>query len=350
MPANNFLPYAPSASGLDILSQPAYAASATRTNGVSAGIASRALYNKAQRQASIIAAVVAQFIADNQPDDVIDDGTTATILAQFEAALGNVTRINLTADTTFYVSSTGNDSTGTGAVGAPWATITHAYNYLVNHVNLAGYTATIQVADSGSAYAPAVMTGRPIGNGDVIIRGNPTTPANVVITATSANAFYLVGGASAYIRGFRVTATGANNDIGNGIYVNGAGSVALIENITFGACSTAWMSAASCGQVFVVGDFTGAGNTEAALRSFAGGLIYMTPVVATFTGTPAMGLGFALARVNGNVVVDAATTFSGAVTGSRYQATMGGAISTTTGNINFLPGNSAGSAVTGFYD
>ena len=76
MPANNFLPYAPSASGLDILSQPAYAASATRTNGVSAGIASRALYNKAQRQASIIAAVVAQFIADKGYRDFGKTGKT----------------------------------------------------------------------------------------------------------------------------------------------------------------------------------------------------------------------------------------------------------------------------------
>lgn len=67
--------------------QATYAADSRRTAGVTSGTASSALFNKAQAQSSIIAAMIAQFINAISGDDVIDDGTTATILASFEKAV-----------------------------------------------------------------------------------------------------------------------------------------------------------------------------------------------------------------------------------------------------------------------
>lgn len=85
MPTNEILPFAGASS--NIPSQADYAASSTRTAGVVSGTASSAYANKAWRQASFVAAVLAQFIADNQPADVLDDADDAALQAQLEAAL-----------------------------------------------------------------------------------------------------------------------------------------------------------------------------------------------------------------------------------------------------------------------
>ncbi|MBH3433675.1 MULTISPECIES: hypothetical protein [Pseudomonas] len=88
MATNDFLPFAGGA-GANVLTQSAYLAqTALRSNGFSAGTAQSAQLNKVWRQASVMSAVLAQMISDNAGVDVIDDGTTATILANLKAAVG----------------------------------------------------------------------------------------------------------------------------------------------------------------------------------------------------------------------------------------------------------------------
>ena len=88
----------------------------------------------------------------------------------------------LSADRTYYVSTTGSDSND-GSSGSPWATIQHAWDFVQAHVNLAGYTVTIQVADgtytSGLNAKGSLIGG--YGRQSFVIRGNPTSPGNVVI-------------------------------------------------------------------------------------------------------------------------------------------------------------------------
>ncbi|MEQ1964665.1 phage tail protein, partial [Xenorhabdus khoisanae] len=52
---------------------------AARTNGFSSGVAKSPELNKTWRQASVIASVVAQFIAETTGDDVLDDGNLVTL-------------------------------------------------------------------------------------------------------------------------------------------------------------------------------------------------------------------------------------------------------------------------------
>lgn len=85
MATNDFLPFAGGA-GSNVLTQAAYAALAARTAGFSSGVAKSAELNKVWRQSSIMSAVLAQLIADNTGADVVDDGTTATILANLKIA------------------------------------------------------------------------------------------------------------------------------------------------------------------------------------------------------------------------------------------------------------------------
>jgi hypothetical protein len=82
MPQNDFKPFA-AQSGANVVTQAAYAAAPELGSGFSAGISSSAKFNKVWRQSSIISAVVAQAIADVLGVNIIDDGTTATIEANF---------------------------------------------------------------------------------------------------------------------------------------------------------------------------------------------------------------------------------------------------------------------------
>lgn len=83
---NDFLPFAASA-GANVMTQTAYAAAATTATGVVSGTASSAAANKTWRQASLMAAMIAKFIVDKAAQPVVDDGTTATIEANFIAAI-----------------------------------------------------------------------------------------------------------------------------------------------------------------------------------------------------------------------------------------------------------------------
>lgn len=73
MGVNNFKPFA-AASGANVISQADYEALTALATGFTAGVAKSSQVNKAIRQATFIAAGVAQFTADASAADVLDDG------------------------------------------------------------------------------------------------------------------------------------------------------------------------------------------------------------------------------------------------------------------------------------
>lgn len=86
MPTNDFLPFA-TAGGANVLSQAAYAGDAARSAGVIAGTARSALANKSWRQASIMAAMLGQFIGDYGALDALDDGNVANLVRDFARSI-----------------------------------------------------------------------------------------------------------------------------------------------------------------------------------------------------------------------------------------------------------------------
>lgn len=86
MAKNDFKPFA-TGNGANVLTQAEYEALAALASGFTSGKASSAQMNKAIRQATVIASVIAQFTADNGGSDVLDNGNTAAILASFITAL-----------------------------------------------------------------------------------------------------------------------------------------------------------------------------------------------------------------------------------------------------------------------
>ncbi|CAK8737774.1 hypothetical protein SODG_001503 [Sodalis praecaptivus] len=86
MAKNDFLPFA-TADGANVLSAEDYQTLRSRSNGFSAGVARSQELNTVWRQASVIAHVVAQFIADTNNSDVADDGDLDKLQAGLIQAL-----------------------------------------------------------------------------------------------------------------------------------------------------------------------------------------------------------------------------------------------------------------------
>lgn len=87
MATNNFLPFCPTDTGTNLLTQVDYAAATDRTSGNKPGIASARLNNKAIRQATFIVSQVAQFISDRTGNNVLDDADTSALLANIVLSL-----------------------------------------------------------------------------------------------------------------------------------------------------------------------------------------------------------------------------------------------------------------------
>lgn len=83
MPINNFKPFA-IGTGANVTPQSDWETLSALGNGFSSGKASSAQVNKAIRQASFIAAAVAQFTSDTTGQDVLDDGNLAGFLTKFK--------------------------------------------------------------------------------------------------------------------------------------------------------------------------------------------------------------------------------------------------------------------------
>lgn len=86
MAKNEFLPFG-TAANANVLSNSAYQALPARTAGFSSGVAKSEELNSAWRQASVIASVLAQFIADKTGQDVLDNGDLLTLQANLNSAM-----------------------------------------------------------------------------------------------------------------------------------------------------------------------------------------------------------------------------------------------------------------------
>ncbi|AIN14343.1 bacteriophage tail fiber protein [Yersinia pseudotuberculosis] len=92
--ANEILPFGLGAES-NVMTQAEYEALAARSGGFSSGVAKSEQLNKVWRQSSFIASVLADFIATQSGDDVLDNGNTAALLASLELAIKKYANSNL---------------------------------------------------------------------------------------------------------------------------------------------------------------------------------------------------------------------------------------------------------------
>ena len=86
MATNDFLAFA-GAGGANVLTQAQWAALGQLTTGFTSGILPGPNLNKALRQSSIMSSMIGAFIAQQSGQNAVDDGTTATLLTNFIAAI-----------------------------------------------------------------------------------------------------------------------------------------------------------------------------------------------------------------------------------------------------------------------
>lgn len=86
-PTNDFIPFCPTDTGTNLLSEADYVAAADRVSGNKPGVASSKLNNRALRQANAIASQVAEYVSRTAGVNVLDDANTDKLLAQITGAL-----------------------------------------------------------------------------------------------------------------------------------------------------------------------------------------------------------------------------------------------------------------------
>lgn len=265
---------------------------------------------------------------------VNDSADTITI----SATGGGGGRELLSAARTYYVRSDGSDSNNglSDSSGGAFATIQKALE-VAKALDFGGHAVTIQLGDAtytGALTAPTT-TGQAL-TGDLVIKGNASTPGNTIISTTSANCITAGPAARIHVQDVELRTTTAGNCL------HAAGGVITFSNVRFGASAGRHMHAEAAGVIEAAGNYARVGACTYHASVASGGLISVSGRTVTASGTPSHTV-YAYAAENG-VVRMSSNTYSGASTGTRWSAVTGGGVQTEGGNPNNLPGNSNGSA------
>ncbi|WP_446902984.1 glycine-rich domain-containing protein [Burkholderia sp. YIM B11467] len=235
---NDFLPFAVGA-GANVLSQAAYAALAAISQGFQSGTAQSAACNKAWRQSTIMSAVLAQFIVTRTGQPAIDDGTTATLLANL---LASAAAVNGDQTQAFAVASavTPNQAVSLGQLQQIKTVATFASNgsFTVPPTVTAIWVSAVAAGGGGGAGAStsglsAIVGGGGGGGGgcgQYLVRVRfAVTPGQVINISIGAGGLGgVVGGAAATAGGNTVIGTLATLTGGGAGSAGGAASVNAI--------------------------------------------------------------------------------------------------------------------------
>ncbi|MHA6837694.1 hypothetical protein [Ralstonia pseudosolanacearum] len=194
MATNDFLPFAGGA-GANVITQAVYAALAAQQTGFQSGVASSAQLNKVWRQSSIMGAVLAQFTANFSGQNSVDDGTTATLLANLQTALNaagitaGLTDNSTNLATTAWVSRLGLAfSPAAGVSFAANTTLTVSQLGGWGDIQAAGLTVTLPLATTCRIGSTFTLRGGAYGG---TLKGSGTD-AIISATGTSANTLSLL--------------------------------------------------------------------------------------------------------------------------------------------------------------
>lgn len=268
---------------------------------------------------------------------------------QLLAALRKMLRFKLFQDTTFYVSTTGNDGNDGLTPATAFATGQAAWNAATS-IDLNGHNLTIQFAD-GTYTQSVACAGIPLGMGagnGILLLGNVAQQNLVTINVANDNCITAKAGAAITVRGFTLLATGATTDYigqGNALCAMGAISSIAFDHVTFGACGNAHILAYGGTIGSGPNPYTIAGSAPSHLSAEIGGVAVIADASVSITGTPNFSQAFAYV-FNGNAYVHG-TAFAGTATGVRYNVQANGVLNTVGAGDTFLPGNAAGILGTG---
>jgi hypothetical protein len=235
--------------------------------------------------------------------------------------------------------SDSNNGLSNTAAGA-FLTIQKAVDEVTSTLDLSSFSVTIQVAD-GAYNAPVVL--KPfVGPGAVTLRGNTTTPANVTISTSTADAVVArdVGAGRWQIEGLKLCTSGPFSCI----FASRAGL--SFQAIDFGLCGGSHIVSTLLSLIYCTGAYAISGGATVHCHATQPAILQIRNVTVTLNGTPNFSTVFA-SGANGAFWEVTGVTFSGAATGSRYAVQGNAVVFTNGGGANYFPGNSAGSVASG---
>lgn len=248
-------------------------------------------------------------------------------------------RERVTANRTYYVRTDGSD-TNTGlanTAGGAFLTIQKAVDVIRSTLDIAaGVTVTIQIADG--TYTGAVTVGPIVGAGALTIQGNSSTPANVVISTTSATCFYFTGiKTTTILKDLKVQTTTS----GYGVIAD-LGAYVQLGNIVFGACVSGHIAVTTQAACTVISNYSVTGNSDSHVYLNSGGRFVCSGKTITITGSPTITMWLLMTTLS--VASLSTNTYSGAVTaGTKYSVTQ----NSIADGGGTLPGATGGSTATG---
>jgi hypothetical protein len=210
---------------------------------------------------------------------------------------------------------------------------------------------TGKLADGTYTITTGTILKSGLGDGKVILEGNTTTPANVILTtasdlSASSALLYAYGQASIHeIKGIRFTGTGSSSFRQYAIFSR-ANSIVEYNTCEFGSLAGTFsqhIRADTDGKVFATGNYSIIGGCDAHLVATISGKIFCQLLTITLTGTPAFSTGFAVATRKSIILVNG-NTFSGSATGKRYDCRELSEIFVNGAGLTYLPGNASGTA------
>lgn len=277
------------------------------------------------------------------PTNVLGSGTANANTALMGDNSWKTLRQVLAANRIYYVRTDGNDGNDglTNNSGGAFLTIQNAWN-TITKLDLGGFSATIKLGNSGTFTGNLLADIGPVG-GQVIIEGDTTTPANTIINTTSVDAIRIQCAADVTLQSFELrTTTG-----GSCVRVSAPGVIRVGSGMRFGPCAARHLYAISGGYILANGPtYTISGNAQSHWNASLGGIIEVASANITLSGTPAFSNQFAYAG-SLSAVSAFSSSFTGTATGVRYYVALNSVINTYGAGATSLPGNGAGSAVTG---
>lgn len=274
-----------------------------------------------------------------------DAATAGSILKSYFDTLYLSTSLTrrevLSANRTYYVRTDGSDS-NTGLVdsaGGAFLTIQKAVNVALT-LDLAGFQVVIQVG--AGTYTGNISMATPVLGGTLIIQGDTTTPANVILSVNGFGAISATYFSRFTIRGFKITNA---HVIGQCLYAS-AGGVIDFSSIEFSTASRAHIEVLADGLVNVLGNYTISGAAPRHVYCNNGGNFILSSRTVTITGTPAFSTAFVRAE-DLSLVAYTGATFVGTATGARYSIASNAVVRTGGGGATYFPGDVAGATATG---
>lgn len=266
MATNDFKIFAGNATA-NVITQTEYLALAALIDGFTAGTANSAQLNKVWRQSSIMAAMLGDFIEQGSGNNVVDDGTTATILLNLLSAL-NKRNVGLDQSVAANVYALTLSPALSVTSLEPGTVVT-----LQSILNTSTGTATLNV--NGTGALPIYKNGVALTGGELVLGDDARFQLNEAGTAwnlifTTTGLFAAINGSASQL--FQVAPGASNNDainLGQGM-VGGS----PVDETANRSAGTTYTNSGTRWMWVQIGFTTGNSNTGSYITVTIGGNSY----------------------------------------------------------------------------